>query len=129
MERELRPASREERLELLRQGRRCPGIPHHWRPQGLIRHLRHVPRAVKRDVIERDGHRCLCCGDTRGLKVTHIHPRADGGPDTASNLQTLCASCTALKGERCLDFRSVAAPTAAVQPVVPAPAGEALAAA
>jgi 5-methylcytosine-specific restriction endonuclease McrA len=128
MERELR-CSREERLELLAEGRGCPGIPHNWRPPGLTDYLRRVPRRTRQQVLERDGRRCLCCGATRGLKVEHIHPRADGGPSTTYNLQTLCTSCAALKGSRCLDFREVTQHSPAPEPVQPVAADQALAAA
>lgn len=128
--------SREERLALLIEGRRCPAAQHNWRPPGLIASLRRIPRALRTEVLARDGGRCLCCGAGDELKVDLVHPRVHGGPLGLSNLQTLCAACAELKGDRCLDFRPAAAPRDApdaspvrvAAPVAPGDAGDELAA-
>ncbi len=54
-----------------------------------------VPPALRREVLERDGHRCRVagCGSTRFLAVHHVRPRQAGGPNRAENLVTLCGSC------------------------------------
>jgi 5-methylcytosine-specific restriction endonuclease McrA len=51
-------------------------------------------RALSRAVVQRDGA-CRECGSRRYLAAHHITPRAEGGPDRADNLETLCASCHA----------------------------------
>lgn len=56
--------------------------------------------AVKRQVLLRDGHRCLKCGATERLQVDHILPGSLGGKGTIDNLQTLCAACNIAKGNR-----------------------------
>lgn len=66
--------------------------------------LREAPPELKRQVKERDGRVCVCCGDTRSLQVDHIQPFIDGGGHEIDNLQTLCKVCNGLKGELYIDF-------------------------
>lgn len=53
-------------------------------------------------VLKRDNYRCQLCGrsahDGVTLEVDHIHPRAQGGSNELSNLQTLCWDCN--RGKR-----------------------------
>lgn len=52
--------------------------------------------ALRRFIIDRDGHTCKLCGNSTDiepnllLEVDHIIPVAKGGMTTESNLQTLC---------------------------------------
>ena len=56
-----------------------------------------IPRAVRREVFERDGERCTFTDD-RGnrcparadLEIDHIVPRARGGTNDAENLRVVC---------------------------------------
>jgi hypothetical protein len=63
-----------------------------------------IPASVVWFVLERDGHICVSCGaaprDGVRLVIDHKHPRAAGGSDEPSNLQTLCRRCNAGKGSR-----------------------------
>lgn len=59
-----------------------------------------------RQVMQRDGWKCLRCGSTKRLTKDHIVPIAKGGSNDASNLQTLCLSCNASKGARHIDYRT-----------------------
>jgi 5-methylcytosine-specific restriction endonuclease McrA len=52
-----------------------------------------VPRAARRQAMQRDGNRCVECGSTQDLQVHHIVPRREGGSHELSNLITLCAAC------------------------------------
>ena len=68
---------------------------------------RHVPAAVRRVVIERDGGRCTFVGDhghrceTRdGLEFDHIVPVARGGESTEDNLRLRCRAHNQLEAER-----------------------------
>src|SRR5690606_22222294 len=54
---------------------------------------RHVPRAVKREVFQRDGDRCTFtdehgrrCAARSFLELHHVVPFARGGPATADNI-------------------------------------------
>lgn len=67
---------------------------------------RHIPMHLRFKVLERDGFRCVACGDspalTRGVKlhIDHIEPWSKGGKSTPDNLRTLCAACNHGKGAR-----------------------------
>jgi len=60
---------------------------------------------VKRQVIERDGYQCVCCGSTRRLQVDHIVPSYYDGGNILDNLQTLCQTCNVAKGVQTINFR------------------------
>lgn len=57
-----------------------------------------LPTAKRRRIMERDAYRCRHCGDHRNLSIDHIIPRAAGGSNDDSNLQTLCIPCNMEKG-------------------------------
>jgi len=62
---------------------------------------------LKAQVKSRDGHRCLCCGETKRsrLQVDHIAPWYFGGKHTLENLETLCRMCNLQKGITNTNFR------------------------
>lgn len=81
----------------------------------LMKGADQVPTGLRAAVLERDGYQCKGCGwspdrmiytgadalaDIRGLEVDHVYPRALGGSNDLSNLQTLCSDCNARKGAR-----------------------------
>lgn len=49
--------------------------------------------ALRREVLARDGHRCVKCGQKSRLEAHHVIPVVFGGQDELGNLVTLCASC------------------------------------
>lgn len=63
-----------------------------------------VTRAMRYDVLRRDGFRCVKCGRSRedGVKlhVDHIKPVSRGGKSEMGNLQTLCEGCNCGKGNK-----------------------------
>jgi len=70
---------------------------------------RHIPAAVKRAVLERDGMRCSYvdelgqrCPETSGLEFHHQQPFAHGGPPTADNVALSCRPHNFYQAE--LDF-------------------------
>lgn len=69
-----------------------------------------APAETKAQVLERDGHKCLCCGSTYRVNVDHIQPRSLGGSHDPENLQALCSTCNRLKGIEKIDFRASKAP-------------------
>jgi len=53
---------------------------------------------IRRQVLRRDGHRCVGCGadlKAEGAHVHHVLPRYAGGPDEPANLVSLCTMCHA----------------------------------
>ena len=94
-----------------------------------------IPRAVRREVFERDGEQCTYtdehgnrCQCRRRLELDHIIPRACGGSNDASNLRVRCRRHNRLHAElcfgkeyveRCIHFRQRKSPArAAASPEV-----------
>lgn len=63
-----------------------------------------VTRAIRYDVLRRDGFHCVRCGRGRedGVKlhVDHVVPVSRGGKSVMDNLQTLCEDCNCGKGNK-----------------------------
>jgi 5-methylcytosine-specific restriction endonuclease McrA len=58
---------------------------------------RYIPADVRKAVYERDGGKCVRCGNTNALQYDHILPFSKGGASTVENLQLLCANCNSEK--------------------------------
>jgi 5-methylcytosine-specific restriction endonuclease McrA len=59
---------------------------------------------TRRNILKRDGHKCVYCG--RGdlpLTIDHIIPRSKGGDDSWENLVSACLPCNNRKGDRTPD--------------------------
>lgn len=54
---------------------------------------RGAPHKLRKAAKQRDGHKCVKCGNTNNLEVDHILNTAQGGTHTLNNLQTLCHTC------------------------------------
>lgn len=59
-----------------------------------------IPRAVQREVWQRDGGRCVECATKEKLCFDHIVPFSRGGSNSVRNLQLLCELCNLSKGNR-----------------------------
>ena len=79
---------------------------------------RHVPKAFRQAVCERDGGRCTFtgpdgtrCGSEWHLEIDHIVPLAKGGATTVNNLRTLCRRHNQLEAKRAFGAQHIAART------------------
>lgn len=68
---------------------------------------REPSQEIKDQVLERDGYRCLSCGEDtrRWLQIDHVAPYYLGGLNSLGNLQTLCRICNGHKGISEINFR------------------------
>ncbi|CAK0763810.1 5-methylcytosine-specific restriction enzyme A [Gammaproteobacteria bacterium] len=61
-----------------------------------VRELENFTEGQKKEILERDGFRCVICGKGGQsgieLQVDHIKPKDKGGKATIENSQTLCAA-------------------------------------
>jgi 5-methylcytosine-specific restriction endonuclease McrA len=58
-------------------------------------------RAQRARILERDGYRCVYCGEVfpdEQLTLDHVEPRMRGGDSSEGNLVTACLACNAAKG-------------------------------
>jgi len=70
---------------------------------GLIVALGTGRRPRRSDILERDGYRCVYCGQVLAggaLSVDHVQPRVKGGDHSPGNLVTACRWCNIDKGDR-----------------------------
>lgn len=52
-----------------------------------------ISRAVRGEVTERDGGRCIICGSIKGIQIAHYVSRARLGLGIPQNLACMCYIC------------------------------------
>lgn len=52
-----------------------------------------ISPAVRREVMDRDGGRCIICGSMQGIQIAHYISRARLGLGIPQNLACLCHIC------------------------------------
>jgi len=67
-----------------------------WEPGIQISRIM-VPEKLRNEIFERDGRKCVECGNIDELQLDHIIPFSKGGKTERGNLQTLCKSCNLRK--------------------------------
>ena len=60
---------------------------------------KHERRRYRREIKDRDGHKCVYCGGDANT-LDHLVSKSAGGPTTSDNLVTACASCNLRKGDK-----------------------------
>lgn len=56
---------------------------------------------TRKNILKRDGHRCMYCGTMEGrMTVDHVLPRLRGGAESWENLACACHRCNNRKGNR-----------------------------
>jgi 5-methylcytosine-specific restriction endonuclease McrA len=71
--------------------------------QQVKKRSRHIPLSIRFAVLQRDGHKCVSCGESAPkvtLEVDHKVAFSKGGSNDLSNLQTLCFDYNRGKGAR-----------------------------
>ena len=58
-----------------------------------------IPESVRLFVWQRDGGKCIKCGNRERLEFDHIIPVSEGGSSTERNIQLLCETCNRKKGK------------------------------
>lgn len=66
---------------------------------GLVRQQIIHPEQRAR-IYQRDGHKCIYCGNEHDLTIDHLTPQSRGGDDSDQNLATACRACNASKRDR-----------------------------
>jgi 5-methylcytosine-specific restriction endonuclease McrA len=65
-----------------------------------------ITSAEIKELFEKYGNRCLCCGSTeKKLTLDHVVPLKLGGKNVIENAQPLCGSCNSKKSARAIDYR------------------------
>jgi HNH endonuclease/GYF domain 2 len=59
-----------------------------------------IPKAIQRDVWQRDNGRCVECGSRENIEFDHIIPLSKGGSSTTRNIQLLCQNCNRQKSSK-----------------------------
>lgn len=62
---------------------------------------RNISEDVKKEVSQRDGGKCKCCGSTYNIEYDHIVPYSKGGSNKTCNIQLLCQTCNRSKNNNC----------------------------
>lgn len=55
---------------------------------------------TKRNILIRDGFKCVYCGDHKNLTLDHLIPKSRGGKNDWYNLVTCCDTCNKNKGDK-----------------------------
>ncbi len=89
----------------------------------LIKLIRTIYKArvpfSKKNVMVRDGHKCVYCGVTgRRFTIDHVVPRSKGGKSTFENCVTACKPCNNKKGSKSCSEVKMYPKTNMLQPTI-----------
>lgn len=60
---------------------------------------RNIPASIKRIVWDRDGGKCVLCGNSEYLEFDHEIPFSRGGSNSTENIRVLCRNCNQKKSD------------------------------
>jgi len=67
----------------------------------VLQKKQHIPRDLRRRIIDRDGVYCVYCDEDltdAEIHMDHVIPESQGGATTYDNLQVTCRKCNLAKG-------------------------------
>ena len=67
----------------------------------VLKKKQHIPRNLRRRIIDRDGVYCVYCDEDltdAEIHMDHVIPESQGGATTYDNLQVTCRKCNLAKG-------------------------------
>ena len=67
----------------------------------VLQKKQHIPRNLRRRIIDRDGVYCVYCDEDltdAEIHMDHVIPESQGGATTYDNLQVTCRKCNLAKG-------------------------------
>ena len=56
----------------------------------------------RKNVMVRDGFKCVYCGTRNNLNIDHVVPQSKGGANNFENTVTSCVTCNSRKGDKTL---------------------------
>ncbi len=66
---------------------------------------KHFTAMEWRELRQKFGNKCLCCGSTKRITADHVVPLSVGGRNTIDNIQPLCMTCNRRKWATSIDYR------------------------
>lgn len=86
---------------------RVLGVSSNFDCPSIIRLKEHRPLKMKvqlnrKNIIKRDGFKCVYCGSRSELTIDHVVPKSKGGKTSWENLVTACMECNNTKDNKLL---------------------------
>lgn len=99
-----------EKAEIVKEGKKILRSEKiHFKTPIIIRLLNYVKIKffkvvlTKRNILIRDGFKCVYCGNHKDLTLDHLIPKSKGGKNDWYNLVTCCDTCNKKKGDKTPD--------------------------
>jgi hypothetical protein len=99
---------KESKIQLRKTNAEFKGVKIAAKYYKRIQTKRNVSARMRHEIFERDGFKCLDCGNSPAngalLEVDHTIPISKGGSNDPSNLRTLCSDCNRGKAARIVNY-------------------------
>jgi 5-methylcytosine-specific restriction endonuclease McrA len=89
----------------VREGQSVRGVSRNFICPSIIR-LKNNDRSIikvplnRKNILKRDGFKCVYCGGTSDLTIDHIVPKCRGGKSSWENLVSACTKCNNKKDDK-----------------------------